>query len=157
MSKYLIAEPMIEAHQPGWTVPLDNDDDGMAMLWAPREEPPTGGRARTGWAAHWYTDRGYNCDHRKDAPTAAAALTVLDTCPSPRAKQAREALLRAAGGETRGGPRGTRRRDHEPRPDTTTICPNPEACARLLHPELAPGDSCECCGAVIEGGQGDAE
>ncbi len=44
---------------------------------------------------------------------------------------------------------GQRRRDHEPRPETTAICPDLEACTRLAHPELVPGESCECCGLIV--------
>lgn len=43
-----------------------------------------------------------------------------------------------------------RRRDHHPRFDAS-LCPDPAACGRLLHPSLvATGmESCECCGANL--------
>jgi hypothetical protein len=37
-------------------------------------------------------------------------------------------------------------RYHQPHPDTTVVCPDPENCP---HPGAMSGDSCECCGTVI--------
>jgi len=42
----------------------------------------------------------------------------------------------------------SRARDHRPRFDTS-VCPDPNGCARLYHGQLAWGDSCECCGEVL--------
>jgi hypothetical protein len=45
---------------------------------------------------------------------------------------------------------GQRRSDHEPQLESTAICPDLAACTRLFHPEQVPGESCECCGLIID-------